>query len=82
MDRGGEIFQARDCAGHSEWILQASAQLHDRARCVPDRQDDEGSWRTLTDKARCLRPAGLLVTALLALIPKLIVRVHGALACL
>ena len=23
MDRGGETFQARDCAGHPEWILQA-----------------------------------------------------------
>ena len=26
MDRGGEIFQARDCAGHPEWILQAGDQ--------------------------------------------------------
>jgi hypothetical protein len=27
MDRGSEIFQARDSAGHAEWILQAGGHL-------------------------------------------------------
>jgi hypothetical protein len=26
MDRGSERFQAGDCAGHPEWILQADGQ--------------------------------------------------------
>jgi hypothetical protein len=45
-----------------------------RARCVPDQPDDQGIWRTLTDRASCCRPAAMLVTALTALIPKLTVQ--------
>jgi hypothetical protein len=44
-----------------------------RARCVPDRPDVEGIWRILTDRAKCRWPAAILLTALPALIPKLIV---------
>jgi rhamnogalacturonyl hydrolase YesR len=72
MDRTVDA-QVKDGFRQLERTLQAGAQLHDCARCVPDRQDDEGSWRTLTDKARCFRPEAMLATALFALIPKLIV---------
>jgi hypothetical protein len=52
----------------------ASGRRGHRARCVPDRPDDQGIWRTLTDRPRSCRPAVMLVTALAALIPKLIVQ--------
>jgi hypothetical protein len=51
----------------------AGEHLHDRARCVPDRPDGQGIWRTLTDRTKCRRAATMLATALAALIPKLIV---------
>jgi hypothetical protein len=44
MDRRGEISQARDCAGHPEWILQAGAQWADRSSPLGSalaRRDDE-----------------------------------------
>jgi hypothetical protein len=35
MDRGGEIFQARDCAGHPARILQAGVQPGARRTAYP-----------------------------------------------
>jgi hypothetical protein len=54
--------------------LKAGAQIHDRARCMPDRPGCRGIWRALTDKARCRRAAAILVRAIPSLIPKLMVR--------
>ena len=45
-----------------------------RARCVPDGPGNQGTWRTLADRGNATRAAAMLVTALPALIPKLIVR--------
>lgn len=44
-----------------------------RARCVPDRPGNQGIWRTFTDRGRYGLPAAMLIIALPALLPKLIV---------
>jgi hypothetical protein len=55
-------------------LIAYRLRSRERARCVPDGAGDQGIWRTLTDRERCRRSATMLVTALTALIPKLIVR--------